>query len=139
MGFLKLTEILKQAQRKFPALSRRLDEAEALGRWELAVGPIIAKHSRALRVQDSMLWVEVDHPIWKSELHHRKRQILEILNKGRTADSPSPAPGKSLPDLPPLTDIFFVDSKGASNASKGASNASKGAGNALKGTRGTRS
>jgi predicted nucleic acid-binding Zn ribbon protein len=114
MSFLKLTDILKQAQKRFPGLAKRLDEAQALGRWEIAVGPAIAKHSRALRVQDGMLWVEVDHPIWKSELHHRKRQILEILNK--TADSQT-QPGArlgpdSFQDLSKnalLTDIFFTD------------------------------
>jgi predicted nucleic acid-binding Zn ribbon protein len=107
MSFLKLTEILKQTQKRFPALAKRLDEAEALGRWEIAVGPVIAKHSRALRVQDGMLWVEVDHPIWKSELHHRKRQILEILNKKPEA----PKPGAK--ELPLLTDIFFTDVRGS--------------------------
>jgi predicted nucleic acid-binding Zn ribbon protein len=114
MSFLKLTDILKQAQKRFPGLAKRLDEAQALGRWEVAVGPAIAKHSRALRVQDGMLWVEVDHPIWKSELHHRKRQILEILNKN--SDSPT-QPGAKLGQAsaqdssqdPLLTDIFFTD------------------------------
>lgn len=66
---------------RYPALSKKLVESQALSRWEKAVGPIIAKHTRALRVEDSVLWVEVDHPIWKSELHHRKRQILELLNQ----------------------------------------------------------
>lgn len=94
MGFNKLTEILSMARGHYPSLSKRLDEAEALGRWEKAVGPIIIKHSRAIRVQDETLWVEVNHPIWKSELHHRKRQILDILN----------VPGK-----PVLKDILFLD------------------------------
>ena len=94
MSFLKLMEILGQARGHYPGLAKRLDEAEALGRWEKAVGPIIIKHSRALKVQDEVLWVEVDHPIWKSELHHRKRQILTILNQ----------PGKSV-----LKDILFLD------------------------------
>jgi predicted nucleic acid-binding Zn ribbon protein len=40
----------------------------------------MARHTRTIRVQDAVLWVEVDHPIWKSELHHRKRQILDRLN-----------------------------------------------------------
>ncbi len=97
MSFLKLMEILGQARGYYPGLAKRLDEAEALGRWEKAVGPIIIKHSRALKVQDEVLWVEVDHPIWKSELHHRKRQILQILNQ--TND----------PKKPILKDILFLD------------------------------
>jgi predicted nucleic acid-binding Zn ribbon protein len=102
MSFLKLMEILGQARSQYPGLSKRLDEAEALGRWEKAVGPIIMKHSRAIKVQDEVLWVEVDHPIWKSELHHRKRQILEILNQ----------PGKSV-----LKDILFLDPRASSRNS----------------------
>jgi predicted nucleic acid-binding Zn ribbon protein len=81
VGFSKLTEILQSIKNRYPALSNRLVEAEALSRWEKAVGPAIAKHSRAIQVKDGVLWVEVDHPVWKSELHHRKRQILGLLNQ----------------------------------------------------------
>lgn len=104
MGFQKLIEILGHARGRYPGLSKRLDEAEALGRWEKAVGPIIAKHSRAIRVQDEVLWVEVDHPIWKSELHHRRRQILEILNQ----------PGQSI-----LKDLLFLDPRGPTHQGSG--------------------
>lgn len=82
MSFEDLKNILRRAQARYPVLERRIKESEALSRWETAVGPTIAKYARAIRVQDGVLWVEVDHPIWRAELHHRKRQILEILNKG---------------------------------------------------------
>jgi len=79
-------------------------EAEALGRWDIAVGELIAKHARAIRVHDSILWVEVEHPIWRSELHYRKRQILDILN------GVTPCARKSLfPPKEPLVDICYVD------------------------------
>lgn len=100
----KLFDILKMIGNRYPAFSRRLEEVEALARWEKAVGPGIAKHSRAIRVQDTVLWVEVDHPIWKSELHHRKRQILSILNQ----EPPTGAPNaKGTVQI--LSDIFLVD------------------------------
>lgn len=95
MGFFKLIDIMNLSRKRNPDFAKRLDEAEALGRWEKAVGPAIAKHTRAIRVQEEVLWVEVDHPIWKSELHHRKRQILDILN------NKSP---KAI-----LKDLIFVD------------------------------
>lgn len=69
------------------AFQKRLKEAEAVARWEAAVGPIISKHAHALRVEDGVLHVEVAHPIWRSELHHRRRQILEILNQGLKEES----------------------------------------------------
>ena len=97
MSFHKLTEILLQVQNRYPALNKRLREAEALARWDTAVGSIIAKHSRAIRIQDRVLWVEVDHPIWKAELHHRKRQILDLLNARESSENA------------PLDDILFLD------------------------------
>jgi len=97
MAFEKLSEVLRGAREKFPGFGRRFKEALAVSRWDEAVGPQIARHAKSLCVKDGVLWVEVDHPIWKSELLHRKRQILEILN-GRTAGEEAP-----------LTDILFLD------------------------------
>ncbi len=99
MGFERLVHILGKIQAKYPALSKRLREAEAVGRWDATVGAIIAKHARAFRVQDGVLWVEVDHSIWRSELHHRKRQILDALNSGIPTESQEK----------PLVDILFLD------------------------------
>jgi predicted nucleic acid-binding Zn ribbon protein len=102
MAFDRLFDILKKTRTSYPVLTQRIEEAEALSRWPQAVGPAIAKHARAIRVQDSVLWVEVDHPIWKSELHHRKRQILDILNGAIPATkthSAQPAAKQTLVDL----------------------------------------
>src|SRR5690606_27387634 len=82
MGFFTLTDILKKLTAQNPALKKRLEEAEALKAWEAAVGPQIAKHATATRVDNGVLYVEVDHSIWKTELHHRKTQILDRLNAG---------------------------------------------------------
>jgi predicted nucleic acid-binding Zn ribbon protein len=109
MGFESLLHILARARLKYPSMAKRLDEASALSRWEAAVGPGIAKHTRAIRVQDSVLWIEVDHPIWKSELHHRKRQILDAINGPPTGD---PKGGKAGSKQPPITDLFFADRRG---------------------------
>lgn len=102
-----LFDILKKAQKKHPAFASRLAEAEALGRWEIAVGKVIAKHARAIRVHDSILWVEVEHPIWRSELHYRKKQILDILNGVKTSDTKAPLP----PPKEILKDIQYLDPK----------------------------
>jgi predicted nucleic acid-binding Zn ribbon protein len=85
MSFYNLADILKKLRSQNPILSKRIEESDALSRWDEAVGPQIAKHARAIRIQDGVLWIEVDHPIWKTELHYRKRQILERLN---TSSSP---------------------------------------------------
>ncbi len=97
-GFERFRDILGKLQKNYPALSKRMKEAEAVVRWEPTVGAIIAKHARALSVKDRVLLVEVDHPIWKSELHHRKRQILDAMNVGLFEEGSQP-----------LKDIYFMD------------------------------
>ena len=57
MPFDRLVDILKFARLKYPILTQRIEEAEALSRWEVAVGPAIAKQTHALRVVDQVLWV----------------------------------------------------------------------------------
>ncbi len=99
MRLNSLFEIIKKVQEKYPVFSIRYAEAEALGRWDLAVGKLISKHSRAIRVQNSILWVEVEHPIWRAELHYRKNQILNILNN-KTSSS------KEI-----LKDIIYLDAR----------------------------
>ena len=99
MGFERLSNLLGKIQAKYPALQKRLREAEAVGRWDATVGAMIAKHARAFRVHEGVLWVEVDHSIWRSELHHRKRQILDALNAGIPRES----------EEKPLIDILFLD------------------------------
>ncbi len=96
MGFDGISDIFRRVRQRFPALSQRIEEAQALARWPSAVGPQIAKHTRPIQVLDGVLWVEVDHPVWKSELHHRKRQILEQLNRKLE---------ESTPPQPPLPEV----------------------------------
>lgn len=104
MPLSSLLEVLKKAQKNHPTFGQRMDEAEALGRWATAVGPLISKHTRPLRVVDKCLWVEVDHSIWRSELHFKKHQILNILN-GKT----QPAHSKLPPPKEILIDLFLVE------------------------------
>lgn len=110
MAFNRIFDILKLTRARYPLLTQRIEEAEALARWEKAVGPAIAKHARAIRVQDAILWVEVDHPIWKSELHHRKRQILDILNS--KAGGSTGQPGLLPPPKQVLVDLLLLDHRG---------------------------
>ena len=104
MIFESLLDIIRKAQDRHPTFSTRLAEAEALGRWPIAVGETIAKHARAIRVKDSVLWVEVEHPIWRSELHYRKQQILDILNAKAPCARQVLASPKDV-----LIDIFYID------------------------------
>jgi predicted nucleic acid-binding Zn ribbon protein len=109
MSFDSLSDILRKLQARNPALSKRIQEADALSRWDLAVGAAISKHTRAIRIQDSVLWVEVTHPVWKTELHYRKRQILDLLNQTKSAGSSAAPQSESAPEL--IKDILFLDGR----------------------------
>ena len=96
MDFRKIGDLLRGGG--LPEVFKsRLKEAEAVSRWDAAVGPTIAKYAHAVRVEAGVLHVEVGHPMWRSELHHRRRQILEILNSGATTEAAV------------LKDLHFVD------------------------------
>ena len=86
MPFNSLAQIMKELRGRYPALGARWDEARQLAQWEKAVGPGIAKHTKALRVEEGVLWIEADHPLWKAEVHNRRAQILEKLRA--LADAP---------------------------------------------------
>ena len=75
-----LQDILRRLQSLNPGFKQRMQEAEAVGVWEKVVGPQIAKHAIAKKIENGILYVEVDHSIWKTEIHHRKAQIQDKLN-----------------------------------------------------------
>jgi predicted nucleic acid-binding Zn ribbon protein len=105
MAFDSIKDILAKIRARNPALQTRLEEAVAVEAWEKTVGPQIANHARALKVEDGVLWVEVDHSVWRTELHHRKRQILERLNE---------ASGKAS-----ITDLFLIEPKRTGDSKRG--------------------
>lgn len=96
MAFASIEKILLKLKQKYPSLDKKIQESSALGQWEQAVGPKIAKHTEPKRIEKNVLWVIVDHPIWKTELHHRKNQILALLNKDNTTQ---------------IKDILFLDKR----------------------------
>jgi hypothetical protein len=90
-GLSSVADVLIALGRNYPGFSRRMQEISALSHWDQAVGPAIAKHSRALKIEAGVLWVEVDHPTWKAELHYRRQQILEKLQSLERAGGGTPS------------------------------------------------
>jgi hypothetical protein len=109
-----LWQILQALNKKFPSFHSRIQEAQALARWELAVGPLIAKHTRVVRVEEKVLYIETDHPAWQAELQARKRQILDKLNNRKEAHG---GDGSSLDNgaNAPLTDASSKKSQPPKN------------------------
>ena len=75
-----LEGVLKKILAKNQTLKQGLQDARLLEAWPVAVGDQLAKHSRAVQVKGRTLFIEVDHPIWKQELHSNKHLALMKLN-----------------------------------------------------------
>lgn len=68
--------------RKLKPLKAQLSDAElALRAWPVAVGERIAQHTRAVQLNGEELRVEVNDPLWQSQLRALESQILKNLNE----------------------------------------------------------
>jgi hypothetical protein len=47
--------------------------------WTQAVGAQVAQHSEPARLANGLLTVRVDSPVWNSQLHHLKEELLAKL------------------------------------------------------------
>jgi predicted nucleic acid-binding Zn ribbon protein len=63
-------------------LENRLWEQALINEWESLVGPQVAKHARAGRLERKVLHVFVDHPAWLSDLsRYGQKQLVENIQK----------------------------------------------------------
>lgn len=112
----RIFEILQKVSGKYPSFKKRMAEAEAFQRWAAAVGPIIAQKTQPVAVKNQVLIVEVGHPVWRSELHHRKRDILKILNDVSKFD---------IGDTEVIQDLWFVEPRGRGGSAPNSKNLSQ--------------
>lgn len=76
-----IEDILKSLLRQNPDLYDGVKEERVLACWAEAVGPMIAKKTRAIGFKENALIIEVDHPLWKQELYTNKNTILAKFHK----------------------------------------------------------
>lgn len=62
-------------------IEKKLKEYKAIEQWSNVVGKIIAHKTKPTKVENGMLFVKVESPIWMSELSMRKDDIRKALNK----------------------------------------------------------
>ncbi|MGQ9707445.1 MAG: DciA family protein [bacterium] len=97
-GFKSLAEKLPAVLEQF-GLKDKVMVYRAVAEWRTIAGEGVARHSRALAVDDKTLVVAVDSPAWMTQLFYLKGQLLE--NIGRQI-------GKGL-----VTDVRFVLQRGS--------------------------
>ncbi|HEY5673046.1 MAG TPA: DUF721 domain-containing protein [Malonomonas sp.] len=109
----KVGALLKQVLGS-QGLSDQLSRYQAWLVWDQLVGEQIARRARPLRLRQSVLEVQVDHPVWMQQLQMLKPKILEKINQQlpnagitdiylRKSNSPMAAnrPQAQEPDQPP--------------------------------------
>ncbi len=60
-------------------LEAKVQNWQVVDKWSEIVGSRIAKHTRAIAVDAENLFVEVDNPIWQSQLFIMKAKILRKI------------------------------------------------------------
>lgn len=57
------------------------DVAAVMAAWAAAVGQAVAAHVRPRRLQDGVLLVEVDAPVWATQLRYLEGDVLRRLGR----------------------------------------------------------
>ena len=79
MSFQDFKDVIKDIAQHNKAFNRILVESTLMQSWDEVVGRGIAIHAEPSHIQDGVLWVRVDHPVWQAELHSRRAQIHEKM------------------------------------------------------------
>ncbi len=62
-------------------LREKMDELDITTGWDEAVGPMIARHTKSVRLRKGRLHVKVDSAPLRHELTFMRETLVEILNR----------------------------------------------------------
>ena len=62
-------------------IEKKIKNWQLIEKWSAIVGKQIAAHSHAYACDDKTLWVEVDDPLWQSQLFLLKNQIIKKIER----------------------------------------------------------
>jgi predicted nucleic acid-binding Zn ribbon protein len=78
MAFVPLKDSLAKILRKHNI--KDLDETKIYSSWPRIVGEKMASHATPVRITQKVLYVEVDDPLWLSQLKYMKIDIMEKID-----------------------------------------------------------
>jgi predicted nucleic acid-binding Zn ribbon protein len=76
MAFYSLQHVLKKVLKDCNIPAQNVDAYKVFHRWEEIAGEGLANHARPVRIDDKVLYVEVDDPIWLSQVRYMKLDIM---------------------------------------------------------------
>ena len=62
-------------------LDQKFKEREILSIWPTVVGDEIAAQTHALKIERGVLYVQVENPVWRQELHFMEKEIYRKLRE----------------------------------------------------------
>jgi predicted nucleic acid-binding Zn ribbon protein len=78
--FARVGDILP-AVLKSAGIDKKLRDQEILTIWPSVVGEEIAARTTAVKIENGVLYVAVEHSVWLQELHFMEKEILKKLNE----------------------------------------------------------
>lgn len=75
MAFVSLKDTLQKVLKDYK-LSGDVDAYRVFSLWDEIVGQKMADHAAPVRIKDRILFVEVDDPLWLSQIKYMKGDIL---------------------------------------------------------------
>ena len=66
---------------KESGLQESIQQSKIASLWDELMGGPISKHTKSIVLKDSKLFITVDNPALKNELHFSRTKIKEMLNR----------------------------------------------------------
>jgi len=78
--FVSLKKTLENVLQEYH-LAVDIDAYKVFYLWESIVGGKTANHTKPIRINKSILYVEVDDPLWLSQLRYMKIDIIDKIDR----------------------------------------------------------
>lgn len=76
MAFYSLQRILKKVLKECNLPAHNVDAYKVFHLWKEIAGEGLANHATPVRIDDRILYVEVDDPVWLTQVRYMKLDIL---------------------------------------------------------------
>lgn len=76
MAFHSLQRVLKKVLKECNLPVQNIDAYKIFHLWEEIAGEGLANHARPVRIDERILFVEVDDPVWLSQVRYMKLDIM---------------------------------------------------------------
>jgi predicted nucleic acid-binding Zn ribbon protein len=84
MAFTHLKKVLESVLKE-NNFEEEIETYKIFSVWEEIAGSQVAAHARPVRINQGTLYIEVDDPLWLTQLRYMKLDILRKIERGLKA------------------------------------------------------